>query len=333
MAWASVPFSGFRYTAKQPLRYASSTQVTRAFCGDCGAQLTFAHDDYRGERIDIATATLDDPVRRPAAGPDLRPKPPSLDDEPGRPARTRPGLQPDVRTVRPMVQLNLPKNSRIAKGRHHAAPAGAKKIKSFRIYRWDPEGTGNPQWDTYEVDVAACGPMVLDALIHIKNTMDSDPGLPPLLPGGRLRLLLDEHRRAQHAGLHPRLGRRSRQGRPDQPLPHLPVIKDLVPDLTIFYAQYASIEPWLHTSTPEPAERMAPVRGRPGEARRPLRVHPLRLLLHLVPQLLVERREVPWARPPCCRPAAGWSTAATRPPASGSTTSRTRSSSTAATPS
>src|SRR6202041_4033352 len=35
------------------------------------------------------------------------------------------------------------------------------------------------------------------------------------------------------------------------PLPNQPVVKDLIPDLTLFYAQYASIEPWLHTKTPE----------------------------------------------------------------------------------
>jgi succinate dehydrogenase / fumarate reductase iron-sulfur subunit len=36
------------------------------------------------------------------------------------------------------------------------------------------------------------------------------------------------------------------------PLPHMPVIKDLVPDLTTFYAQHRLIEPWLKTVTPEP---------------------------------------------------------------------------------
>jgi succinate dehydrogenase / fumarate reductase iron-sulfur subunit len=72
-----------------------------------------------------------------------------------------------------MVELTLPRNSKVGKGRHYPAPAGAKTVKRFRIYRWDPEGTGNPVWDTYDVDVAACGPMVLDALFHIKNTMDS----------------------------------------------------------------------------------------------------------------------------------------------------------------
>src|SRR3978361_410359 len=71
-----------------------------------------------------------------------------------------------------MVQLNLPRDSQVKKGRHHPAPDGAKKVKTFRIYRWDPEARGNPGWDSYGVAVGQCGPMVLDAIIHIKNTMD-----------------------------------------------------------------------------------------------------------------------------------------------------------------
>ena len=60
-----------------------------------------------------------------------------------------------------MVQLVLPKNSRVGKGRHHASPAaGGGKTRTFRIYRYDPEAGGNPRWDTYEVDTEACGSMV-----------------------------------------------------------------------------------------------------------------------------------------------------------------------------
>ena len=55
-----------------------------------------------------------------------------------------------------MVQLTLPKNSQVGKGRRHRAPANVKTIKTFKVYRYDPEGTGNPVWDTYDVDVAAC---------------------------------------------------------------------------------------------------------------------------------------------------------------------------------
>ena len=151
-----------------------------------------------------------------------------------------------------MVQLRLPENSRIKKGRHHAAPAGASKTKTFRIYRYDPERDENPRWDEYEVDVENCGPMVLDVLIHIKNTMDSTLafrrscregvcGSCAMNIGGR-NTLACTHGWDEVPGREVSIS----------PLPHMPVVKDLVPDLTLFYAQYASIEPWLHTETPEP---------------------------------------------------------------------------------
>ena len=151
-----------------------------------------------------------------------------------------------------MVQLTLPKNSRVTKGRHHSAPAGAAKVKTFKVYRYDPEGNDNPRWDTYDVDVDACGPMVLDVLIHIKNTMDPTLafrrscregvcGSCAMNVGGR-NTLAGTHGHAETPGKECQIA----------PLPSMPVAKDLVPDLTHFYAQYASIEPWLHTTSPEP---------------------------------------------------------------------------------
>jgi succinate dehydrogenase / fumarate reductase iron-sulfur subunit len=71
-----------------------------------------------------------------------------------------------------MVALTLPKNSKVRRGRHFDAPAGAGKTKAFRIYRYDPETGENPRWDTFDVPVDQCGPMVLDALLWIKNTVD-----------------------------------------------------------------------------------------------------------------------------------------------------------------
>jgi ferredoxin len=71
-----------------------------------------------------------------------------------------------------MAEFNLPKNSRIKKGRTWKAPEGAKDVREFRVYRWDPDTGENPRIDTYEVDMASCGPMVLDALIKIKNEID-----------------------------------------------------------------------------------------------------------------------------------------------------------------
>jgi succinate dehydrogenase / fumarate reductase iron-sulfur subunit len=151
-----------------------------------------------------------------------------------------------------MVQLTLPKNSTVGKGRHHAAPAGAKNVKTFKVYRYDPESPGNPTWDTYDVDVDACGPMLLDVLIHIKNTMDSTLafrrscregvcGSCAMNIGGR-NTLACTHGWEEVPGKEVQIA----------PLPSQPVVKDLVADLTLFYAQYASIEPWLHTTTPQP---------------------------------------------------------------------------------
>ena len=72
-----------------------------------------------------------------------------------------------------MVQLTLPKNSKVVQGKRFAAPPDAKTVATFKVYRWDPETGDNPRWDTYDVAVDQCGPMVLDVIIHIKNTMDS----------------------------------------------------------------------------------------------------------------------------------------------------------------
>ena len=71
-----------------------------------------------------------------------------------------------------MVELTLPKNSRVTEGRRWKAEAGATKLREFKIYRWNPDDGANPRVDTYEVDLDKIGPMVLDALIHIKNDID-----------------------------------------------------------------------------------------------------------------------------------------------------------------
>ena len=71
-----------------------------------------------------------------------------------------------------MVQLTLPKNSVPKGGKHFPAPAGATNVKTFKVYRYDPDSGQNPSWDTYDVDLDQCGPMVLDVLIHIKNEVD-----------------------------------------------------------------------------------------------------------------------------------------------------------------
>src|SRR4051794_32180711 len=71
-----------------------------------------------------------------------------------------------------MVELALPKNSRPVTGKTWPRPAGATNVREYRIYRWNPDDDANPRIDTYFVDVADCGPMVLDGLIYIKNKID-----------------------------------------------------------------------------------------------------------------------------------------------------------------
>jgi succinate dehydrogenase / fumarate reductase iron-sulfur subunit len=152
-----------------------------------------------------------------------------------------------------MAQLTLPQNSKIDKkaGKTFKAPAGAKNVKTFKIYRYDPEAVGNPRVDSYEIDMAACGPMVLDALIKIKNEVDSTLTFRRSCREGicgSCAMNIDGTNTLACTKPCDEIKGDAKI----YPLPHMPVVKDLVPDLTHFYAQLASIEPWLKTDTPAP---------------------------------------------------------------------------------
>ena len=71
-----------------------------------------------------------------------------------------------------MAEFMLPANSRVQEGKTFPAPTGATNLKAFKVYRWSPDDDDNPRLDTYYVDLDDCGPMVLDALIKIKNEID-----------------------------------------------------------------------------------------------------------------------------------------------------------------
>jgi len=153
-----------------------------------------------------------------------------------------------------MGKFFLPPNSRVTAGKQHGGAEGAKNAREFQIYRYDPDSGDNPRIDTYRVDMDDCGPMVLDALIKIKNevdptltfrrscregicgscamNIDGTNTLACLKPVGDVKAKVNIY-----------------------PLPHMPVVKDLVPDLTNFYAQYASVKPWLEARTPPPPDR------------------------------------------------------------------------------
>jgi succinate dehydrogenase iron-sulfur subunit len=152
-----------------------------------------------------------------------------------------------------MVELALPKNSRVKKGKTHKAPDGATNVRKFQVYRWSPDDDENPRLDTYEVDMDSCGPMVLDALIKIKNEID------PTLTFrrscregicGSCAMNIDgANTLACTKGMD-----EIRGDVKVYPLPHTDVVKDLVPDLTNFFAQHAMMEPWLKTETPAPGK-------------------------------------------------------------------------------
>ena len=72
-----------------------------------------------------------------------------------------------------MVEFTLPANSKVQKGINHPIKEVSEKPKKVVIYRWNPEDQDNPRLDNYEIDLSKCGPMVLDALMKIKNEIDS----------------------------------------------------------------------------------------------------------------------------------------------------------------
>ena len=138
-----------------------------------------------------------------------------------------------------MADFFLPANSTVKPGKDHGGDQGAKRVKQFSIYRYSPDSGENPRVDSYQVDLDNCGPMMLDALIKIKNEID------PTLTFRRscregicgscamnidgtntLACLKPIEDVAGTVKIYP--------------LPSLPVVKDLVADLTNFYAQYAA---------------------------------------------------------------------------------------------
>lgn len=142
-------------------------------------------------------------------------------------------------------------NSRVHPGKVWPRPEGATQVKEFRIYRYDPDSGEPPRLDTYFVDLDKCGPMVLDALIKIKNEIDSTLTFRRSCREGVCgSCAMNMH------GTNWLACTRAIRDIPGAveiyPLNSMPVIKDLVPDQTHAFAQYASIEPWLKTSTPPP---------------------------------------------------------------------------------
>ena len=150
-----------------------------------------------------------------------------------------------------MAEFALPANSKIGVGETYKAASGAKNVRAFKVYRWTQDDGQKPRIDTYEVDMDTCGPMVLDALIKIKNEIDSSLtfrrscregvcGSCAMNIDGTNTLACTKYISDVKGDIK------------IYPLPHMPVVKDLVPDLNAAYAQLASIEPWLKSASPPP---------------------------------------------------------------------------------
>ena len=150
-----------------------------------------------------------------------------------------------------MVQLTLPKGSRIVDGKSWPKPTGGR-LREFRIYRFDPDVNANPRLDSYFVDLDDCGPMVLDALIKIKNEVDSTLTFRRSCREGICGSCAMNIDGKNHLACLTTIDSLKKGTSRITPLPHMTVLKDLVPDLTGLYAQYELIEPWLQSDQPPP---------------------------------------------------------------------------------
>ena len=159
-----------------------------------------------------------------------------------------------------MAQFLLPADSRIKQGIFHPAPKDAGLTKSFLVYRYDPDSGENPRIDNYQVDLSTCGPMVLDALIKIKNEIDATLTFRRSCREGicgSCAMNID----GTNTLACTKFVSDVKGDVKIFPLPHTPVIKDLVPDLSHLYAQYASVKPWLQTQTAPPSRERPQSQG------------------------------------------------------------------------
>ncbi|AFX98922.1 succinate dehydrogenase and fumarate reductase iron-sulfur family protein [Candidatus Endolissoclinum faulkneri L2] len=153
-----------------------------------------------------------------------------------------------------MGWLSSSNNAKISVGNTYKAQKGASRIKNFKVYRYDPDKASNPKLDTYEIDLDNCQPMVLDALIKIKNEIDTTLTFRRSCREGicgSCSMNID--------GTNTLACLKSISDIKGDvyiyPLPHMPVIRDLVPDLSLSYAQLTSIKPWLQADTPHSIDK------------------------------------------------------------------------------
>jgi succinate dehydrogenase / fumarate reductase, iron-sulfur subunit len=151
-----------------------------------------------------------------------------------------------------MSEFTLPENSKVVEGKHWALPGPAERVKSFRIYRWDPAKNAKPRMDTFDIDRDHCGAMVLDALNKINDEIDPTLAFRRSCREGVCGSCAMNIDGVNTLACLTPMDSLKRGTSRITPLPHMPVLKDLVPDLTGVFAQYELIEPWLQTDQPPP---------------------------------------------------------------------------------
>jgi succinate dehydrogenase / fumarate reductase iron-sulfur subunit len=149
------------------------------------------------------------------------------------------------------TNFGVTKESRVDRGKAWPVPAEATRTKSFEIYRYDPDSGRGPHVDTFEVDLDDCGPMVLDALIWIKSKVDSTLTFRRSCREGVCGSCAMNMDGTNWLACTRFISEMESPAR-IYPLANMKIIKDLVPDQTHVFAQYAAIEPWLQSKTPTP---------------------------------------------------------------------------------
>ena len=124
-------------------------------------------------------------------------------------------------------------------------------VTVFRIYRYDPEREQRPRFQDYEVELEPNEHMVLDALVRIKSFVDDSLSFRRScregVCGSDGMNINDKNMLACVTNI-----RDLERPIVLRPLPGMPVVRDLVVDLTPFWTQYHSVKPWLMNDTPPP---------------------------------------------------------------------------------
>jgi len=134
---------------------------------------------------------------------------------------------------------------------HRFIGIGKKGTSKFSIFRFDPQASKKPYMQNYEIDMNKCGPMVLDALMKVKGEDDSTLSFRRScregICGSCAMNINGKNGLACTTAI-------PLDGKPIEirPLPSLFVIRDLVTDLTNFYSQHASVQPYLKKKEEKP---------------------------------------------------------------------------------